>query len=294
MSRPTFTILLPVNRPPNLLPFAFASVQRQSRQDFELFIICDGAPPATAEVAQGLAARDNRIRFFAHPKGERNGELYRHQVLEIARGKYVCQIGDDDLWLPNHLAEMARLLRSVHFGNLIQAEVQKDGSIVPMRGNLAKAEVRQRMIETPLNFFGPSASGYRLSAYRSLPVGWSPAPRGMPSDLYMWRKFLRQEGLRFGTRRVITVLKLAAGSRRDCTIEQRVEELAAWTRKLEGCDSDQAAQIVYALQRPTLAGPIKWKRRQSMSGIAALAKRPIRWLRGLLGLRRSTALDRRL
>ena len=45
MTAPTFTILLPVNRPPALLKYAVRSVQAQERQDFELFIICDGAPP---------------------------------------------------------------------------------------------------------------------------------------------------------------------------------------------------------------------------------------------------------
>ena len=39
---PTFTILAPVHRPPELLAFAIGSVLNQTRQDFELFIVCDG------------------------------------------------------------------------------------------------------------------------------------------------------------------------------------------------------------------------------------------------------------
>src|SRR5258706_16399884 len=91
----TFAGLLRVHRPPALLPYAIASVLAQEREDFELLVVCDGAPPATVEYAREAAARDRRIRVNAHPKGERNGEAWRHQALEQARGTYVCQIADD-------------------------------------------------------------------------------------------------------------------------------------------------------------------------------------------------------
>lgn len=257
MTAPAFTILLPVHRPPALLPYAIASVLAQDRQDFELFIICDGAPPETVSCAEGFAARDRRILVFAHPKGESKGEVYRHQALKQARGTYVCHIGDDDLWFPNHLAEMAALLRDVDFGNLPQIEAQADGSVFPLLGNLAKTDTRQRMIAEIFNFFGPTVAGYRLSAYRALPNGWTPAPLGVPTDLHMWRQFLAQIGFRFGTRIAISSLKFPASTRSVWTMEQRATEIAAWAEKLSHPDGrDMVAQIalghlnnrVFALQ----------------------------------------------
>jgi hypothetical protein len=241
---PDFTILLPVNRPPHMLPYAVGSILRQSRQDFELFIICDGAPPETADCARDFAARDSRIRAFVHPKGERYGELYRHQALEHASGRYVCQIGDDDLWLPNHLAQIARLLEDVDFGNVVQVQAKLDGGAIALTGDLADPETRQRMLQGFGNFFGPTASGYRLAAYRALPVGWSPAPPTMSTDLHMWQKFLRREGLRFGTRQVATSLKFAAPGRRGWPMERRAAEIAGWVARLERCDEDGALQLV--------------------------------------------------
>ncbi len=232
MTDPAFTVLLPVHRPPALLPYAIASVLAQHRQDFELFVICDGAPIETAACAEQFAQRDPRIKVFAHPKGVRNGEAYRHLALQQARGGYVCQIGDDDLWLPNHLAEMARLLADVDFGNLPQIEVGADGLLNLVPGDLADGATRQRMQDRPYNFFGPTVCGYRLSAYRALPEGWTPAPPETPSDLFMWRKFLAQGGLRFGTRSVISSLKFTAYWRADWPIERRAAEIAAWAERL--------------------------------------------------------------
>ncbi|NJM91979.1 MAG: glycosyltransferase family 2 protein [Rhodospirillaceae bacterium] len=232
MSDPTFTILLPVHRPPAMLPFAIASVLAQERRDFELFVICDGTPPETVACAQEFAARDPRVRVFAHPKGERNGELYRDQALREARGKFVCQLGDDDLWLPNHLGEMEKLLEDVDFGHLPQVEVTPDGLLKMRAGTLCDAGIRQKMLTRRFNIFGPTVAGYRLDAYRSLPQRWSPAPRDIHSDLFMWRKFLAQSGLRFGARIAVTSLKFANSSRAGWSIERRREELSAWVARL--------------------------------------------------------------
>lgn len=229
---PAFTILLPVHRSPELLPYAIQSVQAQTRQDFELFVICDGAPPETAQCARAFAAKDARIRVFEHPKGEHNGDVYRDQALAEARGQYVCHVGDDDLWLPDFLAEMAILLRDVDFGNLSHLEILADGAFNMLPGDLAVDFVRRRISGGPSNFFGLTFGGYRLSAYRALPVGWFPPPVGVVSDLHMWRKFLAREDLRFGTRIAACALKFAAARRRDWTLARRREEIADWANRM--------------------------------------------------------------
>ena len=234
MSDPEFTILLPVHRPPAMLPYAIASVLAQKRQDFELFIICDGAPPETVACAEDFARRDSRIKVFAHPKGARSGEVYRHQALQQARGPLVGHIGDDDLWLPNHLTELACLLAEVDFGNLLHVEMDAQGEVALIAGDLANPETRRRMMERTFNIFGMTVACYRLSAYRALPVGWSPAPPGLAPDLHMWRRFLAQGDLRFGTRAAVTTVKLAAGTRLDWSMERRGAEMAAWAARIAG------------------------------------------------------------
>ncbi len=44
MTSPLFTVLLPVIRPPALLPYAIESVLAQSERDFVLCVIGDGPP----------------------------------------------------------------------------------------------------------------------------------------------------------------------------------------------------------------------------------------------------------
>ncbi|EAV45363.1 glycosyl transferase [Roseibium aggregatum IAM 12614] len=242
MTQPRFTVLLPVNRPPALLPFAVDSVLGQSLRDFELFIVCDGAPEETVEAAEKLASDDDRIRVFSFAKGERHGEAHRHTALLQANGRYVAQIGDDDIWFPEHLSELDHLLQTCDFGNLLQAEIMPDGAFTVYIGDLSDADTRRKMLESKWNFFGPSTVGYSLEAYRSLDVGWSPAPSDLWTDLFMWRKFLARTDLTFATRPTVQCIKPSAVLRQDMSLSERQNELAALVQRFADPAERQAFQ----------------------------------------------------
>ncbi|MFX5668440.1 hypothetical protein ABTE14_19460, partial [Acinetobacter baumannii] len=44
-----------------------------------------------------------------------------------ARGRFVRQIADDELWLPNHLQELEQLLADFEFGLRPSIEITPDG-----------------------------------------------------------------------------------------------------------------------------------------------------------------------
>ncbi len=196
----------------------------QTFRDFELCIVSDGAPPETLACARALAAEDARIQVFDFPKGERHGEAHRHTVLQQAAGQFVAQIADDDLWFPNHLMELGRLLQQVDFGNLPQVLIMPDGFGRVTFTNLFDAAVREEQLTKIRNVVGPSFTGYRMSAYRALPEGWTPAPQPLPTDLHMWRKFLSHPDLKTGTRLAITGVHMPTAQRQEMPLEARLEE----------------------------------------------------------------------
>lgn len=242
-----FTILLPVHRHADLIPYAIKSILTQTIQDFELFIICDGAPPDTIACAQSFEELDHRISVFSFPKGKRHGEAYRHIALQQAKGKYIAHLADDDFWFPNHLEEMSKLLQHVDFGNLTACFVDPgvDNTIYGLPGDLHHPETVQRMIKSNFNFFGLTTSGYTMAAYRRLPQGWSPAPDNIWTDLYMWRKFLGTQGLTFGTRVAVTACHFASPLRTQLSALERKSEMDKWFEKMQCKEQrDQWAQQV--------------------------------------------------
>ncbi len=264
MTPARFTVLLCIHRAPTLLPFAMETVLGQSHGNLELFVVCDGAPPETVACARTFAGRDPRVRVFDFEKGERNGELHRDKVLELASGEFVAHIADDDLWFPDHLSELAKLLAEVEFGNLLLMGMSPDGSPRFFPGDLGDPDMRQRLLSERWNFFGPSVAGYQLSTYRRMPERWTPAPPDIWSDLYMWRKFLRLDGITADTRFTIQSLCLHNSGRRDMTLEQRYNETARWMNVIR--DPARRAVLVNRYWGSFMKSHIHLQRRSKIRG----------------------------
>jgi hypothetical protein len=226
------TVLIPTHDHCDTLWRSVASVQAQTVQDFEIFVVGDGAPARTAEIMRELCDRDSRIQYFPHPKGEGYGEAFRHEALQQANGKYVCYLGDDDLWVANHLEVMTSVLETCDFAHTVQMEVMTNGELFACTGNLNLVSLRQRMLSTKYNYFGPGCVGHTLSAYRRLPHGWRPRPDGMPSDLYMWKQWLSQDWCRFHSEPAPTLIKLGSPQRKGHSITQRCHEMDQWVEKI--------------------------------------------------------------
>jgi glycosyltransferase involved in cell wall biosynthesis len=247
---PRFTVLLAINRPPVFLPCAVESVLAQTVKEFELFIVCDGAPVETIDCAREQAGRDPRIKALVFPKGERIGEAHLHDALRVASGRYVAHIEDDDLWFPTHLEELERLLQTADFGHLMHVWAKPDESIEMLPSNLAIPEFRQRMLDEKFNRFGLSVCGYRLDAYRRLTGGWAPGQKGLWPDLNMWRKFLRRDDLEFGTRMAVTAVVLASGFRTNMSLAERAQECRKWLDRI--LDEHERAKIVESAWRSSV------------------------------------------
>ena len=223
-----FTILIPTYSNGPMIRCAIRSVLRQTERDLELFVVSDGAPEATHRIVERFSARDPRIRLFKFEKGARHGEASRHDALMEATGDAVCYRSDDDFWFPDHLATMGRTLRHADFAHTRHAVISQSGRVTAYPGDLADAELRRRMIETPYNIFGLSFAGHRLDAYRRLPVGWAPAPDGVWTDLHMWRKWLTAYGMRLASCPVVTGLNLPAVHRPGMSAADRLAEQQNW------------------------------------------------------------------
>ena len=242
---PRFTVLLAVNRGPHLLPYAIESVLAQTESRFELLIVCDGAPSATAECAESYARRDRRVSVFKFPKGERRGEAHRHAVLAQASGDFVAYIPDDDLWFPEHLDELGRLLEDVDFGNLLHVFIDAYGNLQCFPCDLNDREITAKMLSDKYNLFGPTVVGHRRSLYTRLREGWAPGPPDVPTDLNMWRKFLSAPGVRIASRVAVTSLHFPDALRRDRSEADRVRELSEWSIRIRSpLERERIRQIV--------------------------------------------------
>ena len=229
------TVLIPTHAHPRLLPYAIASAQVQSVSDIEIFVVCDGADEVTVEHVRQIAAIDSRVRVFEHPKGERHGEAWRHEALKEARGAIVCYLSDDDLWLPEHVSQIRRLLEHCDFGCTYPLLIGVDN--VPQRqleGFLPTDREMKKRLRSGRNFIPLSMAGHHLTTYLRLPVGWAPGPADVYSDLFMWRKFVDAD-VRMAVDPDPTVCSFSSAlrDRNGWTMDQRVLEIVGWWDTLQ-------------------------------------------------------------
>lgn len=115
---PCFSIVLATRDRPVLFAEALRSVLAQSHGDREIIVVDDGSQPDhgdayAAVLGPALQKLGERLRLVAlrrRPRG--HGQSYALNVgVEEARGRYVCFLDDDDLWIdPGHLARAAMIL----------------------------------------------------------------------------------------------------------------------------------------------------------------------------------------
>jgi glycosyltransferase involved in cell wall biosynthesis len=101
------SVCVPSYRGATHIAAAIESVLAQTFPDFELLIVDDDSPDATAAVVARYL--DPRIRFF---RNERNlgAEGNWNRCLELARGRYFKLLPQDDLLAPSCLARQVAVL----------------------------------------------------------------------------------------------------------------------------------------------------------------------------------------
>lgn len=221
------TVVVPTYRHAALLPYAIRSVLAQEGAAIELFVVGDGVEDDTRETIEDFL-RDERVRFFDFPKGERHGELGRHEALESARGRVVCYLSDDDLFFPDHVSEMLLLLEDADFAHSAPLVVMPDGLLRYGSIDVARPEFHAFLLRGDWNRISLSGTAHTLESYRRLPDGWRPAPANVWSDLYMWQQFVRQPWFRGRTGTRLTHIHLPDRGRRQMSVAERVAELEGW------------------------------------------------------------------
>ena len=127
-----FSIIIPAYNGAGHLAAAVETLFAQDFTDWEAVIVNDGSTDSTAEVAEGLAKRDGRIRVVHQQNG--GVSVARNRGMDEARGEWIVWLDADDAYVPGALSRIAAMVdahkdcESLQFPYL---EIQPDGSTVP-------------------------------------------------------------------------------------------------------------------------------------------------------------------
>lgn len=103
---PLFTVVISTYNREDMLPRAISSVLNQTLGDFELLIVDNGSTDGTGAVVGAL--KDPRIRYVKNPEPTSSCDGPRNMGIEMARGRYVAFLDDDDIWYPERLEKVKK------------------------------------------------------------------------------------------------------------------------------------------------------------------------------------------
>lgn len=226
------SVLIPIHDKPTTLPLAVDTALRQSVEDLEVLLIGDGATDAVRAVARDLTGRDERVRFLDLPKGPHHGERHRHDAIEAARSDAIFYLCDDDLLLPDHVADLLALLEDHDLVQSLNGWLTPDGAVQLYPGDLADPTCVGLHLRDDIRYNIVSITGtaHTRRAYAELDDGWDTTPAGYWPDHWQFRKLMRRPGFRGATSRRMTALQFPTSSdgRDTWSDEARFSEIVTW------------------------------------------------------------------
>ena len=106
MSKPTFSVIIPLYNKEREIEGTIRSVLSQTRLPDEIVVVDDGSTDRSAEIVQRIDSP--LIRLVAQPNA---GECAaRNRAIAEARGEYLALIDADDEWEPGFLAEIEAMI----------------------------------------------------------------------------------------------------------------------------------------------------------------------------------------
>ena len=104
------SVVLPTRNRPDLVLEAIRSVARQTHPEMELILVRDGGEALSPAVHEALARLEFPAVLIERDDPPEGLARARNRGVERARGDAVAFLDDDDLWEPQHVAQLAAAL----------------------------------------------------------------------------------------------------------------------------------------------------------------------------------------
>ncbi len=107
--KPIVSVVLSTYNRAEMLKEAIISVLNQTFENFEFIIIDDCSTDYSVRVIKEFAKKDDRIIYIQNDKNKHYNHNLRYGF-QIARGKYIARMDDDDICLPERFEKQVRFM----------------------------------------------------------------------------------------------------------------------------------------------------------------------------------------
>jgi glycosyltransferase involved in cell wall biosynthesis len=194
---PFFSVVIPLYNKEKHIKKTINSVITQSFQNFEIVIVNDGSKDDGIKVVEEI--RDPRIRIFNQDNA--GVSAARNKGIREARADYIALLDADDLWMPQHLEAIAKMIHGFPDAG-IYATAYKVRSAQGIDRDIHIHGLPNGLINTIIpNYFDSVANGENLVWSSAVCVPkwifikndiWFPEGEKYGEDQYVWARIASQ------------------------------------------------------------------------------------------------------
>lgn len=180
------SIITPLFNTERFVSAAIESVLRQSFGDWEMIIVDDFSTDNSAAIVERYARDDRRIRILRRSHNE-GPAICRNSALTLARGRYICFLDSDDVWLPEKLEKQIAFMQrqNVAFSHTYYEKIDEEGNAL---GKIMRAPHALRYED----LLRSNQIGCLTAMYDSQQLGKIPMPViRKRHDYGLWLRILR-------------------------------------------------------------------------------------------------------
>lgn len=205
---PTFSVILATyNRGAHIRPTILSALE-QSFREFELIVVADGCTDKTVDVVEAFASP--MISTYRLPINSGSQSAPNNFGIARASGRFIAYLGHDDVWHPDHLADLAAV-----FSRSSSPQVVASGCIYHgprSSGIYFVTGLLDEEHDASDHFLPPSALAHTRDLFDVIGPWPQPDSVSAPVDAEFMLRAIRA-GATFASTGKITVHKFAAGHR---------------------------------------------------------------------------------
>ncbi len=186
------SVVIPLYNKVQSIQKTLDSVLSQTYQNFEILVVDDGSTDGSAEVAEEMLKTfcPSSIVFRLIRKSNGGVSSARNEGILAAKGEYIAFLDADDLWHPEYLETLSRLIQDYPDAAIYGIGYTKlDGDEIPhgMECSTARGEIKDVWNNYPDCWTGSSSSSSRV---RLIEAGMFDVRMAYGEDIDMWWRLL--------------------------------------------------------------------------------------------------------
>ncbi len=280
-AQPTVSIIISAYNRPKVITFAIRSVLESDFDDWEMIVVGDGCNAETQDAINSFS--DTRISFHNLPENTGHQSAPHNKGVELANGKYIFFLNQDDMYFPDHLSARVDFMRTTDADIswspvlLLQHSGIDNGPVDPERDRLVLDGAVPNGKFDPKSFIISSCWAVRREVCRK--VGpWLPIEetRLSPSQEWLYRAFEQKRKIVYHPH--VSVLCIHSGVRRYSYVNaESIEHQRAWgwisagtsqRVRLLDCVSVQMAGELFEARKA-----VAWQQRPLLTAIQTISQK---------------------